>query len=390
VTETDPLAALLHRCHRDELEPLARLLRVNAGQLGLGDLSRVLATQARRAGTHPGESLALRRGEGRSWHEVVEQALGRPVPPDGIEAAESELVGRWMAERLEKATPEERARLWAGMGLAGPPPACGVALEEARGRLGRRFAYVLAQVGSAATSPTGLAGLVAFLVLPPGCLVRVALLPFMPVVLWSLVRPSPERVAELVVQVARLRQVVRHRVTIGVVGSPSSGKDAAIKALFGIDSGNISPIAGSTKSVTIQALPGATALYVVNTPGLGDVLESVTEEARQVLDHIDVYLYVVNAEGGVQAREKADWDRCRATGKPSLAVVNKVDVLRPRDRDRYLADARQKLGVQDEDFLAVAFDPLPELSPRPINVEGVRAWLRRSLADLGKDPDEVG
>jgi GTPase Era involved in 16S rRNA processing len=174
-----------------------------------------------------------------------------------------------------------------------------------------------------------------------------------------------------------------------VVGSPSSGKDAAIKAIFGIDTGNVSPVAGSTKEVEIQRLPGATALYVVNTPGLGDVVESVTEEARQILDHIDVYVYVVNAQGGVQAREKADWEGVRNTGRPALAVVNKVDTLRPSDRDRYLADARDKLRVGEADFAAVAFDPLPQLSETPIGVEAVQAWIAGKLVALGKDPSEL-
>ena len=151
----------------------------------------------------------------------------------------------------------------------------------------------------------------------------------------------------------------------------------------------MSPIAGSTKEVAIQRVPGATALYLVNTPGMGDVVERVTEEARQVLDHIDVFLYLVNAEGGVQAREKADYARCVASGKPVLAVVNKIDVLRPRDKDKFLADARQKLGASEDDFVAAAFDPLPELSPTPINREAVRDWLVKKLVTLGKDPAEL-
>ena len=120
-----------------------------------------------------------------------------------------------------------------------------------------------------------------------------------------------------VAQVARLREVVSRRVTVALVGPPSSGKDAAIGALFGVDTGNINPVAGSTKEVSIQRLEGSTALFVVNTPGMGDVVESVTEEARQVLDHIDVFVYVLNAQGGVQARELAELearlgDRLRA------------------------------------------------------------------------------
>ncbi|MCA9572384.1 MAG: 50S ribosome-binding GTPase, partial [Myxococcales bacterium] len=192
-----------------------------------------------------------------------------------------------------------------------------------------------------------------------------------------------------VLEVSALRQTVRHRVTIGVVGSPSSGKDAAIKAIFGLDSGNVNPVAGSTKAVEITRLPDATALYVVNTPGMGDVIEQVTEEARQVLDLIDVFVYIVNAQGGVQARELADHRACVARDRPVLAVVNKIDTLRESDRERYLADARSKLGVPGEDFLAAAFDPLPQLSDTPIGLEAVRDWIATHLLELGKDPAEL-
>jgi len=180
-----------------------------------------------------------------------------------------------------------------------------------------------------------------------------------------------------------------YRVTIGVVGSPSTGKDAAISALFGIDTGNVSPVAGSTAHVEIRRLEGPTALFLVNTPGMGDVLEAVTVEAKEILDHIDIYLYIVNAQGGVQARELADYRECVASGRPVLAVINKIDTLRHEDRERYLADARTKLSAPDDSFLPAAFDPLPQLAPGPLGLQEVRGWITDQLVQLGKDPAEL-
>ena len=210
-----------------------------------------------------------------------------------------------------------------------------------------------------------------------------------PLLLLWLGRPQDKNLLPAVLEVARLRRLVRYRITVGVVGSPSCGKDAAIRAIFGIDSGNINPIAGSTTKVAITRLPDATALFVVNTPGMGDVVASVTEEARQVLDHIDVYVYVINAQGGVQARELEDYRRCLATGRPVLVVVNKIDTLRPADRERYLSDARDKLQAPPEDFLDAAFDPLPQLSESPLGVDGVRSWLTATLEGMGKRRSEL-
>lgn len=387
----DPLERLLHRAHRDELLPLARLLRVNPEGLGLGDLARVLAQQVRRVGSHGLTNILLRKGDGKPYGEVLADAARTAgVTPAGLEVTELALAHAWFAARWDAATPEERARAWADMGLAEAPPAASAeAVGLARERLGRSFDYALTGVRHVIDTPAGLLALGALFMHPAGCLLR-PFVPFLlPYIAWRKLRPAPEYVGAVLFEVARIRQRVVHRVTIGVVGSPSTGKDAAIKALFGIDTGNISPVAGSTKEVAIQRLPGSTALFVVNTPGMGDVMERVTEEARQVLDHIDLYLYIVNAEGGVQARELADYRRCLATGKPVLALVNKVDVLRPRDKDRYLADARQKLGAPETAFLPVAFDPLPQLAPGPIGLDAVHTWMSAALEALGKDPDEL-
>ena len=387
----DPLERLLHRAHRDELLPLAGLLRVNAADLGLGDLARIIATQVRRVGSHGIANIVTRKGDGKPYADVLaDAARASGVQSAGIEETERALAHRWFAARWDAASPEERARVWSEMGLAEVPPAASAeAVDIARARLGRSFDYAMTGVTRLITTPVGWVALSAMFVHPVGCLLRPFMPFFLPYFVWRTLRPSSEQVGAVLFEVARVRQRVVHRVTIGVVGSPSTGKDAAIKAIFGIDTGNVSPIAGSTKEVAIQRLPGATALFIVNTPGLGDVMEKVTEEARQVLDHIDLYLYIVNAEGGVQARELADYRRCVATGKPVLALVNKVDVLRPRDKDRYLADARAKLGAPESAFLPVAVDPLPQLAPGPIGLEAVHAWVSRALEALGKDPAEL-
>jgi GTP-binding protein EngB required for normal cell division len=384
----DSLSRLLVRCHRDELVPLARLCGVNDTNLGMGDLARQTALNLRRRASHGLGNILLRQGEGEAY-EAILGALARTeqlAPEENPETQELALLKHWFIRRWKDQTPEARTILWQRLSMEGEAPGDGQkAAEAASLQLGRGFGYQISQLGPPLKKTFRISALL-FGLSPLGFCLRPVLLIW---VAWWFFKPDPQKSLELVIEVARLRQIVRRRVTIGVVGSPSSGKDSAIKALFGIDSGNISPIAGSTREVSIQKLPGSTALFLVNTPGMGDVIEKVTEEARQVLDHIDLYLYVVNAEGGVQAREKGDYDRCVATGKPVLAVVNKIDVLRPRDKERYLQDARQKLGASEEHFTAVAFDPLPELSPSPINTESVQSWLKARLLELGKDPDEL-
>lgn len=375
------LPDLLRRCHRAELLPLAESLSVNPYELGLSALATACAVTLRRRGGHVLSNQIRRGGDGPPYPEILARLCanqGLPVGAD-VESCELALL-RWWAERAwGRIDEQQRERLQEALGLEALPeqPPEDVTTLTVRGRLGELVPW---NVGAA-------------VLFGPARLLLIPLVPLWPLLALGLMvwlgRPRDEKLLPGVLEVARLRQVVRHRVTVGVVGSPSCGKDAAIRAVFGLDSGNIDPIAGSTKTVAITRLPGATALYVVNTPGMGDVIASVTEEARQVLDHIDVYLYVVNAQGGVQERELTDWRRCRQSGRPVAAIINKIDTLRPADRDRYLADAREKLSAPEEDFFAAAFDPLPQLSEAPIGLAAVRQWIERELVLLGKDAHEL-
>lgn len=371
----DELYELLRRCHRSELDDLARLLRVRAGDLGLAQLAARLTRVLRQRGSNEIASVVFRRGEGRPWVNIVAQLCRRfdlPVSND-VEAMELALLQDWVVRSWGELTEAQRTAAWDELGLARPMPDGG---DDA------------AAAGAASVLPTGFA--LSTLSRAAPLLALPVLGPLAPLAtLLYLTRRRDDLILPAVLEVARLRQLSRHRITVGVVGSPSCGKDAGIKAVFGIDSGNIHPVAGSTSTVQITRLPGASALYVVNTPGLGDVVEDVTERARQVLELIDVYIYVVNAQGGVQQREKTDYEAVVSRGRPVLAVVNKIDTLRESERERYLADARLKLGAPEDAFLAAAFDPLPALSEEPIGVLAIRGWLREALVDLGKDPREL-
>lgn len=370
------LEELLRRCHRDELLKLASTVRVDPRGKGLRDLSMTCARKLRWIGSH--KFWAVLNGLEPYTYEQVLAGLCKRAgvqPAEIIEDTEQVVLEKYMAEAWGHMDEPTRLRFWAEQGFQPPAPRAGpMVVERIRRAMGEGAAFAM----STMTVPQALAiGLVPISPLP-GFLLA----------LW-LGKPDDRTVLPAVLEVSRLRQLVLHRVTIGIVGSPSSGKDAAIKAIFGIDHGNVSPIAGSTKEVQITRIEGTTATYVVNTPGMGDVVESVTEEAKQVFDHIDVYLYVVNSQGGVQAREKADYTACVRTGRPVLAVVNKIDTLREEDRERYLEDARTKLGAPQDAFVGAAFDPLPQLSPTPIGLDGVRSWLRSRLLQAGKQESEL-
>ena len=169
---------------------------------------------------------------------------------------------------------------------------------------------------------------------------------------------------------------------IAFLGTASSGKTSGIKALFDIDMGDISPIPGSTKNVKYKAIKERVS--VADAPGFRDINQDVSAKAHEILQDVDVFIYVLNSEGGFKQPEKNDYEACRAFGRPVLVVMNKVDLLRPDDVDEFLRDQCEKLGVPQKDFVAVAFDPHPAIASEPQNLVAVENWLTDTLRQHGK------
>jgi small GTP-binding protein len=375
------LKELLDKCTREELEPLAQHRRIPDEKVGLKDLSLAIDQNLRRQGGHVVGNLV--RAEGPPWRDILRDiAEELRLPSSGsVEELEAAIVRAQLEKTWDELPPYLRSRLWLQFGdpTELPPEEGATFALEVHNKLGpTKFTFKSAASMALKVAGGGL-----------GALLARPLVPFF--LIGGVIKMTGPKMAILIpaaLHIASLRLMVKHRITVGFVGSPSSGKDAAIKALFGVDTGNVSPIAGSTKEVQVLEVQDATALFLVNTPGMGDVVESVTEEARQVMAHIDVFIYVLNAEGGVQRRELMDYGYCLKSGKPTMVCLNKMDLIRPRDKDRYVEDARRKLH-SPRVMTECAFDPHPRIFPEPLGVDEVQAWLTQTLTWLGKDPSEL-
>ena len=183
---------------------------------------------------------------------------------------------------------------------------------------------------------------------------------------------------------AETRQRLQLTLAVAFLGSASSGKDAAIRALFGIDFGRVDPIPGSTETARVAPVDPEHRLMVINAPGFGDLREAVQLEAERVLGQLDLAVYLVNADGGASIDERRDLDRIRALGKPTLVCINKIDLIRPGDLEPFVRATMVQLGVHPDMVLLTAFDPLPALSEEPIGVDEVVQWIHRQLDASGK------
>lgn len=181
-----------------------------------------------------------------------------------------------------------------------------------------------------------------------------------------------------------VQNALEQTLSVAFLGSASSGKDSAIRALFGIDFGQIDPIPGSTSKVRVAAVDPEHRVLVINAPGFGDLRMDVQAQAERVLDSLDIAIYVVNCDGGATIDERRDLDKIRALERPTLVCLNKIDLIRPAQREAFVRSTLVQLGVTEEMAAITAFDPMPQLSPTPIGVDKVITWIHRHLEQGGK------
>jgi len=181
-----------------------------------------------------------------------------------------------------------------------------------------------------------------------------------------------------------VQAALKQTLAVAFLGSASAGKDSAIRALFGLDFGQVDPIPGSTETVRVAAVDVDRKLLVVNAPGFGDVRDEVDARARQVLEQLDLAVYVVNCDGGATIDEREDLAQIRALGRPTLVCLNKIDLIRPERREDFVRATLVQLGVDETDAVVTAFDPLPALSDEPIGIDKVITWIHSHLEESGK------
>ena len=183
---------------------------------------------------------------------------------------------------------------------------------------------------------------------------------------------------------SEISRALSQRLVIAVLGSASAGKDAGIRALFGIDFGQVDPIPGSTDRLRVAPMDAEGNVLVVNAPGFGDVRAEVDAVARDVIASLDLAVYVLNCDGGATIDERRDLDAIRDLGRPVLVCLNKIDLIRPHQREAFIEATLAQLGVSRELAVVTAFDPLPVLSEAPIGVDRVIAWIHKTLEEQGK------
>ena len=142
------------------------------------------------------------------------------------------------------------------------------------------------------------------------------------------------------------------RLVIGFFGSASAGKSSGLKVLYGVNPGKIHPIPGSTEQVNVFPISDNPAgqsslmgISLADTPGLDDNDLEKGQTAKDFIDNVDIFIYVINANGGVSEKVAGHLRILWRTERPMLILMNKIDTIKVRDRAKFVKHQRKVLGV---------------------------------------------
>lgn len=410
MTQHLSLTEVIHRSlvvKHDDVEPLVKYLEMDRQAVSfekgkLHETAEAIADRLRRMGSN--DFATLVRGSGVEYAEVVLDVADKLGAKEAgkdktIEDNEAAILRKLFADALDKMSDAERRQLFSTMGIKErdiPLGATGTILVQlllknfggfATYRISLIVANMVARalLGSGLSFATNIAitRTVGTLLGPVGWAATAAWL------VVDLAGPAYRATVPAVVHVAMLRQMLRRRINIGVVGEGSTGKDSLVKAVFGVDTGNVNPVAGSTVNTQIYKLDASGAVHLVNYPGFNDTRSSVNQHVEDMLPYTDVFLMVVDINrGGGSGQDMEILEKLKRIGRPILVCLNKADMPRPKDRAALVAAARTRFnGVE---LVETAFDPDPRLGVEaPLNCGAVYEWVVGKVKSDGKEADHI-
>ncbi|MCR5661027.1 MAG: ribosome biogenesis GTPase Der [bacterium] len=153
-------------------------------------------------------------------------------------------------------------------------------------------------------------------------------------------------------------------VAIAIVGRPNVGKSSTLNRLIGEERSIVHDAAGTTRdSIDISVNYNGRNIKIIDTAGLrrkAKVDEDVEYysglRASQALERADVALIVIDARDGVVAQDKRVAGDVHESGKPSVILVNKWDLitdLAGSSLEEWKQNFVKKLA-EDLDFIAYA------------------------------------
>jgi small GTP-binding protein len=134
------------------------------------------------------------------------------------------------------------------------------------------------------------------------------------------------------------------RAGVAIVGPVNSGKSTLFNTLKGRDVSPVGAVPGTTQQLHHEQWGPFT---LTDTPGFGEV-DGVDRAhiALQGVHTANVIVLVLDAVAGIRQADYALLQQLKATGKPVLVALNKIDLIK-QGQEAVIAHARDKLGEPD-------------------------------------------
>jgi uncharacterized protein YaaW (UPF0174 family)/GTPase SAR1 family protein len=387
----------------EDVRPLLKYLDLNAKTLDVENkhllpMAKTVSLYLREMGSN--DIATLFRGEGVPYDEVVLD-VGKKLKAQvrktaNVERNEEAILWKLFEGALDKMSEKEKRELFKSMGIkerdypTGPAAAVVAQLVSTySGFAIYKTSVIVANMVSRALLGEGLA-LAANATLTRTMGVMLGPIGWIASGLWlavDLAGPAFRKTVPAVIHVAMLRQMLTKRITIGVVGDGSSGKDSLIQAVFGLES-DIDPVAGSTRDAMVYPLGEQGNAQIVNYPGFNDYRPEVNAHIDDFLHHTDVFVLVVDSSRGISGTEIKILENISRFSKNILICLNKIDLARDdKHRAKILEAADERL--KGYPIIETSFDPDPRLRGKRVGCEEVYEWIADCMAREGKDPQAL-
>jgi len=116
------------------------------------------------------------------------------------------------------------------------------------------------------------------------------------------------------------------KVTVAIIGKVSAGKSSLLNALFHKNKDDKLAEVGATSGVTtkVKRFKLGEKVEILDSPGLGDVIDENSAATRQVLLDIDIGILVVSDSADIT--QKKHYDDLKQHCKKVFVVLNKIDM----------------------------------------------------------------
>ncbi|NLZ14109.1 MAG: GTPase Era [Thermotogaceae bacterium] len=146
----------------------------------------------------------------------------------------------------------------------------------------------------------------------------------------------------MILSLERMCRLIRSGI-VTLVGKPNTGKSSLINAIFQQKVVIVSDKPQTTWHQIRCVYTDETAQIVfTDTPGLnkpvGPLGKYMTKAVRNALEGVDVILWLFDCQRGVTEAERYVYDKIQSVEIPIFAVLNKIDLVRPKKIEKVLED----------------------------------------------------